>query len=63
MVGAVLLTCAARILDWVADLRYCRQTGRAGAWLTVLLKIAYVLMCRILGLVALLRRGDRGAGC
>ncbi len=57
--GAVLLTCAARILDWVADLRYCRQTGRAGAWLTVLLKIVYVLMCRIPGLVVLLRRGDR----
>ena len=34
--GAVLLTCAARILDWVADLRYCRQTGRAGDWLTML---------------------------
>ena len=47
------------MLDWVADLRYCRQTGRAGAWLTVLLKIVYVLMSRMLGLVVLLRRGDR----
>ena len=43
-----LLTCA------IAE-----QHGCAGAWLTLLLKIAYVLMYRIPGLVALLRRGDR----
>jgi hypothetical protein len=52
------LTCAARILDWIADLRYRQQA--CGGWLAgrVLLKIVYLLVRRVLGLAVLVFRGD-----
>ena len=51
--------CAARILDCMADLRVRKHTRRGGGWLGgVLLKIKYLLTCRVLGLTVLVCRGD-----
>ena len=58
--SAGCLSCTARIFDWVVDLRCRRQAGHGDGWPgRVLLKIVYVLTCRIAGLVVVLFRGDR----
>ena len=52
--------CAARILDWVCHL-HCLLARWAQWWLAcrMLLKIVYLLTCRVLGLAILVFRGDR----
>jgi transposase len=54
------MTCAARILDWRVDLPLL-AAGLMLCWLAVRvpLKIAYLLMRWLFGLVALVLRGDR----
>ena len=56
----VVGTCAARILDWVGCL-HCLSARWVQWWLAcgVLLKIAYLLMYRMLGLAVLGFRSDR----
>ena len=52
--------CAARILGCVVDLHCRRQAGHGDGWVGgVLLKVFYVLTCRILGLIVVLFRGDQ----
>ncbi len=55
-----LASCAARILDWVGYL-HCLPARWVQWWLAcgVLLKIAYLLTCRMLGLAVLGFRSDR----
>jgi len=43
------------------DLHGRRQAGPSDGWLGVLLKIVYLLTCRILSLVTVLRRGGKAA--
>jgi hypothetical protein len=51
--------CAARILDCVADLRVRQHARRGDGWVGgVLLKIMYLLTCRVFGLAVLVCRGD-----
>jgi hypothetical protein len=56
------LPCAARILDWTGYLHCCTvadMTGAVVVGLGVLLKIAYLLTCWMLGLAVLVFRSDR----
>jgi hypothetical protein len=52
-------SCAARILDCAAHLRYRQQAGRGDGWLVGLQKIVYLLTCRVPGVAALVSRSDR----
>ena len=52
--------CAARVFDWVVDLHCCQHDLRSdGLACQVLLKIVYLLTCRVLGLAVLAFRDDR----
>ena len=57
--GGFVGWCAARIIDWTADLR-CRQHAQRRQWLAgwVPLKIVYLLIRRVLGLAVLVFRTD-----
>jgi putative transposase len=55
-----MVNLCARILDCMADLHCCRQVDVVLAR-RVLLKIVYLLTCRILSMVAVLYRGNQPA--